>query len=60
MGWDTWQRWTESTSEQVIKAFAAYIQSQGLASERLVPWPKEVRNSIEWAKMHLQIFEVEW
>jgi hypothetical protein len=31
-----------------------------LETVRLIPWPKEVRNGIEWAKLHLSIFAVAW
>jgi hypothetical protein len=60
MGLDTWQKWAAATSEEVIQRFTDYIQRHGLESVRLVPWPKEVRNGIEWAKMHLSVFAVEW
>lgn len=59
MGLDTWQKWAGQTSESIIAMFARYIQENHL-EERLVPWPKEVRNGIEWAKMHLEIFSVQW
>jgi len=60
MGMDTWQKWAEHTSETIIAMFTAYIQEHPLAGERLIPWPKEVRNGIEWAKMHLEIYTVHW
>lgn len=60
MGMDTWQKWTEQTSESIITLFTKYIQENHLEGERLIPWPKEVRNGIEWAKMHLEIFSVQW
>lgn len=60
MGLDTQQKWAESTSEAIISRFTEYIQQHGLTTERLVPWPKEVRNGIEWAKMHLSIYAIEW
>jgi hypothetical protein len=60
MGMDTWQKWAAGTSEGIISRFAQYVQENGLEGERLVPWPKEVRNGIEWAKLHLEIFTVEW
>jgi hypothetical protein len=60
MGLDTWQKWAEGTSEGIIARFTQYIQENRLEGERLVPWPKEVRNGIEWAKLHLEIFTVEW
>ena len=60
MGLDTWQKWAGSISEAIIQRFTDYIQQHELETERLVPWPKEVRNGIEWARLHLSIFEVEW
>jgi hypothetical protein len=60
MGMDTWQKWAEQTSETIIALFTAYIQEHPLEGERLIPWPKEVRNGIEWAKMHLEIYSVQW
>ena len=56
MGLDTWQKWAGSTSEAIIQRFTEYIQQHELETERLVPWPKEVRNGIEWARLHLSIF----
>jgi hypothetical protein len=60
MGLDTWQKWACSTSEEIIESFTEHIQLNGLETVRLVPWPKEVRNGIEWAKHHLSIFAVKW
>lgn len=60
MGLDTWQKWAEVTAEDVIALFTRYVKENNLASERLVPWTKEVRNGIEWARRHLEIFAVEW
>jgi hypothetical protein len=60
MGMDTWQKWAEEISEAIIARFADYIQEILLEGERLIPWPKEVRNGIEWAKLHLEIFSVQW
>ena len=60
MGMDTWQKWAEGTSEAIIARFTEYIQEIHLEGERLIPWPKEVRNGIEWAKLHLEIFSVQW
>jgi len=60
MGMDTWQKWAAATAEDIIAMFTKYIQVNNLEGERLVPWPKEVRNGIEWAKLHLEIFAVEW
>ena len=60
MGLDTWQKWAEGTSESIIARFTRYIREHQLAEERLVPWPKEVRNGIEWAKMHLEIYAILW
>lgn len=60
MGLDTWQKWASLTSEVIIAMFADYIRQHELEADRMVPWPKEVRNGIEWAKYHLSIFEVEW
>ncbi len=60
MGLDTWQIWATQTAESVIETFTNYIEANKLEGERLVPWPKEVRNGIEWAKWHLEVYEVEW
>jgi hypothetical protein len=60
MGMDTWQKWAEQTSDAIISMFTAYIQQNALEGERLIPWPKEVRNGIEWAKMHLEVYAVQW
>ena len=60
MGMDTWQKWAEQTSETIIASFAKHIQRNHLDGERLIPWPKEVRNGIEWARMHLEIYAVQW
>ncbi|HNS51582.1 MAG TPA: hypothetical protein PKO09_10425 [Anaerolineae bacterium] len=60
MGMDTWQKWAEQTSEAIISLFASYIQDSPLEGQRLIPWPKEVRNGIEWAKRHLEVFAVQW
>jgi len=60
MGMDTWQKWAEQTSEAIISQFTQYVQDRSLEGERLIPWPKEVRNGIEWAKRHLEIYAVQW
>jgi hypothetical protein len=60
MGMDTWQKWAEATAEDIIALFTQYLQENNLEGERLVPWPKEVRNGIEWARLHLEIFAVQW
>ena len=60
MGLDTWQKWAEGTAEDIIARFTRYIEEHHLVEERLVPWPKEVRNGIEWAKLHLEIYAVQW
>jgi hypothetical protein len=60
MGLDTWQKWAGQDSASIIAMFAEYIQKNHLDGERLIPWPKEVRNGIEWAKMHLEIYAVQW
>jgi hypothetical protein len=60
MGFDTWQKWASTTSEDVIARFTEYIQQHELDAKRLAPWPKEVRNKIEWAKMHLSVYTVTW
>lgn len=60
MGMDTWQKWAEQTSTAIISMFTKYIQENHLEGERLIPWPKEVRNGIEWAKMHLEMYSVQW
>jgi hypothetical protein len=59
MGLDTWQKWAETSSEEIISRFAEYTRQHHL-EERLVPFPKEVRNGIEWAKLHLSLFAVSW
>jgi hypothetical protein len=60
IGLDSWQKWVDLTSEAIIAMFTAYLESNPTIGERLVPWPKEVRNGIEWAKWHLEIFAVIW
>lgn len=60
MGMDTWQKWAGQTSEGIISMFAAYIKENQLEGGLLIPWPKEVRNGIEWAKMHLEMYSVQW
>ncbi|HNQ44594.1 MAG TPA: hypothetical protein PKI59_09185, partial [Candidatus Cloacimonadota bacterium] len=60
MGMDTWLKWAEQDSAAIIAMFAEYIQKNNLNGERLLPWPKEVRNGIEWAKMRLEIYAVQW
>ncbi|MBX2997600.1 MAG: hypothetical protein KF893_03745 [Caldilineaceae bacterium] len=60
MGMDTWQKWSASSSEVIIARFREYIQENHLEGQRLIPWPKEVRNGIEWAKMHVEIYAVQW
>jgi hypothetical protein len=60
MGMDTWQKWSESSSEAIISMFKEYVMENHLEGRRLIPWPKEVRNGIEWAKMHLEIYPVQW
>jgi hypothetical protein len=60
MGLDTWQKWAESSSEKIIDMFTKYVKKTGLEEKRLIPWPKEVRNGIEWAKKHLSVFKVRW
>ena len=60
MGMDTWQKWAHQDSATIIALFTQYIHDHPEEEERLVPWPKEVRNGIEWAKMHLDTYAVEW
>jgi len=60
MGMDTWQKWAAQGSATIIAMFAEYVHKNHLDGERLLPWPKEVRNGIEWAKMHLEIYSVQW
>jgi hypothetical protein len=60
IGMDTWQKWAGQTSAAIIAMFAEYVQMSHLEEERLIPWPKEVRNGIEWAKLHLDIYSVQW
>lgn len=60
MGWDTWQKWAAGSSEQIIADFSEYVGQHPAIGERLVPFPKEVRSGIEWAKLHLEIYSVEW
>lgn len=60
MGMDTWSKWAGQTSEAIISMFTEYIRENHLEEKRLIPWPKEVRNGIEWAKMHQEIYSVQW
>lgn len=60
MGLDTWQKWTAQTAETIIESFTLYIHENPRVGERLIPWPKEVRNGIEWARIHQEIFSVQW
>jgi hypothetical protein len=60
IGLDTWQKWASQTAEGIITKFAEHVKENHLEGERLIPWPKEVRNGIEWAKMHLEVFAVQW
>jgi hypothetical protein len=59
MGMDTWEKWAGATSEAIITRFTQYMQENPGLGERLIPWPKEVRNGIEWAKIHLEIFSIQ-
>lgn len=60
MGLDTWQKWAGSDTAAIIARFDAYLQDHPQAGERLIPFPKEVRNGIEWARLHLERFTVAW
>ncbi|OQA97177.1 MAG: hypothetical protein BWY25_02164 [Chloroflexi bacterium ADurb.Bin222] len=60
MGFDTWQKWAAADAAAIIARFDAYLQEHPQAGERLIPFPKEVRNGIEWARLHLERFTVEW
>jgi hypothetical protein len=60
IGLNTWQKWAAAISEEIIASFSDYVEQHNLQAERLLPWPREVRNGIEWAKLHLSIFSVEW
>jgi hypothetical protein len=60
MGFDTWQKWAGATAEDILAAFSDYIRQHALETKRLVPWPKEVRNRIEWARLHLSVYTVTW
>ncbi|MBN1920704.1 MAG: hypothetical protein JW892_05630, partial [Anaerolineae bacterium] len=60
MGLDTWQKWAESDAASIIARFAVYLEAHPQAGERLVPFPKEIRNGIEWARLHLETFTVQW
>jgi hypothetical protein len=60
MGFDTWQKWAGTTSEAVLARFKEYLQQRKMEAVRLVPWPKEVRNKIEWARLHLSVYAVTW
>ncbi len=60
MGLDTWQKWATSDAAAIIARFNAYMQEYPQVGERLIPFPKEVRNGIEWARLHLETFAVEW
>jgi len=60
MGLDTWQKWAEQDADRIITMFKDYINRYALEGVHLVPWPKEVRNGIEWARMHLSIYAPQW
>lgn len=60
MGMDMLEKWAGQTSEAIIARFTEYIEENGLEGERLIPWPKEVRNGIEWARLHQEVYAVEW
>jgi hypothetical protein len=60
MALDTFQEWSQQSSENVIEMFAAYVRKNPDLEDRLVPFPREVRNAIEWAKWHLEIYSVQW
>lgn len=60
MGMNTWQKWALASSEEVIAGFEKFLKENPAIGERLVPFPKEVRSGIEWAKLHLEIYSVEW
>ena len=60
MGLNTWQKWAAASSAEIIASFSEYVRQHNLEAVRLVPWPREVRNGIEWARLHLSIFSVEW
>ena len=60
MGFDTWQKWAAADAAAIIARFDAYLQEHPQTGERLTPFPKEVRNGIEWARLHLERFTVEW
>jgi hypothetical protein len=60
MGLDTLQKRAAQTAESTIAMFTEYIEQHHLSADRLVPWPREVWHGIEWAKLHLSIFTIEW
>jgi hypothetical protein len=60
IGLNTYEEWAGKTSEDIITLFSRFVLEHDLEETRLVPWPKEVRNGIEWARMHLEVFAVQW
>ena len=60
VGCRKWGMKMSAISATIIAMFAEYAYKNHLDGERLLPWPKEVRNGIEWAKMHLEIYSVQW
>ena len=43
-----------------MTGMSAIFDAYDLPVENLIPWPKEVRNGIERAKLHLETYKVQW
>ena len=44
----------------IMIEICAIFDTYDLPVENLVPWSKEVCNGIEWAKLHLEMYTVQW
>ena len=44
----------------ILIGMSAIFDAYDLPVENLVPWPKEARNGIEWAKRYLETYMVQW
>lgn len=60
MGQDTFKKWAGSKPQDIIDRFQAYLKTNALEGQYLVPFPKELANGIAWAKVHAGLFEVEY
>jgi len=60
MGYDTFEKWAKSDYKSIIKRFEQYLKENGLIGKYLVPFPKEIANGIEWAKVHDRLFKVKY